>query len=306
MALVMTGVAVTDTALADERTGQRSERQINERFRGPVERMEQRQNRPARSFPANPGRDNSADAARSMPRPQPVRPDRQPTRNWGEGRAQVAQQAQEAQRGERSWNRGESGARERVWNRDDNRDRTRSWNRGENRNDSDRDRSRDARRSDYSSRDWGERQNRWQGDNRQDWRGDRNDRRTDWRDNNNAGRHDWRGDRRADRGDHRNWDRNSWRRDNRYDWRSYRDRNRSAYNIGRYYAPYRGYSYRRVSIGFSLGSMFYGNRYWINDPWSYRLPEVYGPYRWVRYYDDVLLVDVYSGQVVDVIYDFFW
>ena len=23
-------------------------------------------------------------------------------------------------------------------------------------------------------------------------------------------------------------------------------------------------------------------------------------------YDDVLLVDIYSGEVVDVIYDFFW
>jgi len=26
----------------------------------------------------------------------------------------------------------------------------------------------------------------------------------------------------------------------------------------------------------------------------------------VRYYDDVLLIDTYTGQVVDVIYDFFW
>ena len=55
-----------------------------------------------------------------------------------------------------------------------------------------------------------------------------------------------------------------------------------------------------------LGNLFFGSRYWINDPWRYRLPEVYGPYRWVRYYDDVLLVDIYSGEVVDVIYDFFW
>ena len=52
--------------------------------------------------------------------------------------------------------------------------------------------------------------------------------------------------------------------------------------------------------------MFFGSRYQINDPWRYRLPAVYGPYRWVRYYDDVLLVDIYSGEVVDVIYDFFW
>ena len=70
--------------------------------------------------------------------------------------------------------------------------------------------------------------------------------------------------------------------------------------------PYRNYSYRRFGIGGFLDSLFYSNRYWINDPWQYRLPEVYGPYRWVRYYDDVLLVDTYSGQVVDVIYDFFW
>ncbi len=111
------------------------------------------------------------------------------------------------------------------------------------------------------------------------------------------------------RGDNRNydrWDRRSWRSDNRYDWRDYRTSNRSVFRLGRYYSPYRNYSYSRVGIGFYLGSLFYGNRYWINDPWSYRLPEVYGPYRWVRYYDDVLLVNVYSGEVVDVIYDFFW
>ena len=61
-----------------------------------------------------------------------------------------------------------------------------------------------------------------------------------------------------------------------------------------------------AGIGFTLGNLFYSDRYWLNDPWQYRLPEVYGPYRWVRYYDDVLLVNTYSGEVVDVIYDFFW
>ena len=34
--------------------------------------------------------------------------------------------------------------------------------------------------------------------------------------------------------------------------------------------------------------------------------EFYGPYRWVRYYDDAVLVDIYSGEVVDVINNFFW
>jgi len=28
--------------------------------------------------------------------------------------------------------------------------------------------------------------------------------------------------------------------------------------------------------------------------------------RWIRYYDDALLVDTWNGEVVDVIYNFFW
>ncbi|MBU0863990.1 MAG: RcnB family protein [Alphaproteobacteria bacterium] len=73
-----------------------------------------------------------------------------------------------------------------------------------------------------------------------------------------------------------------------------------------YYSPYRNHRYTRFSIGFSLGSLFYSSRYWINDPWQYRLPPAYDGYRWVRYYNDAILVDTYSGQVVDVIHDFFW
>jgi hypothetical protein len=36
------------------------------------------------------------------------------------------------------------------------------------------------------------------------------------------------------------------------------------------------------------------------------LPASYDSYRWVRYYDDVILVDMRSGRIVDIIYDFFW
>ena len=105
--------------------------------------------------------------------------------------------------------------------------------------------------------------------------------------------------------DHRRWDRR-WRDNRTYDWQRYRNQNRIVFRIGTYYSPYRNYNYRRLNIGYSLDSLFYSNRYWINDPWNYRLPQTYGPYRWIRYYDDVLLVDMYSGEVVDVIYDFFW
>lgn len=139
-------------------------------------------------------------------------------------------------------------------------------------------------------------------DGRSTWRdGDRNDswRNDGWRDD---GR---RADRRAYSGNHRRWDR-EWRHNDRYDWREYRNHNRHIYRAGRYYAPYSGYHYRRLSIGFGLDTMFFSSRYWIDDPSYYRLPPAYGPYRWVRYYDDALLVDIYSGEVVDVIYDFFW
>ena len=106
--------------------------------------------------------------------------------------------------------------------------------------------------------------------------------------------------------DYRVWDRNDWRRHSRYDWYRHRATNRGLFSIGRYYSPYRSHRYRRIGIGYTLDNLFFGSRYWIDDPWRYRLPEVYGPYRWVRYYDDVLLVDIYNGDVVDVIYDFFW
>ena len=137
----------------------------------------------------------------------------------------------------------------------------------------------------------------------------RDDRRADWRDDRRDNRQSYRSGYRDGRNtgynDSRRWDRR-WRDNRRYDWSGYRNSNRHVYRIGRYYSPYRDYSYRRLSIGFSLDSLFFSNRYWINDPWQYRLPEVYGPYRWVRYYDDVLLVNTYSGEVVDVIHDFFW
>jgi Ni/Co efflux regulator RcnB len=114
-----------------------------------------------------------------------------------------------------------------------------------------------------------------------------------------------RGEVRHGDGDHdRDWSRD-WRNDHRYDWHNHRHHHRSLFRLGRYYDPY-GWGYRRWSIGFSLWPSYYGSNYWLNDPWMYRLPPAYGPYRWVRYYDDALLVNIYTGQVVDVIYNFFW
>ena len=155
-------------------------------------------------------------------------------------------------------------------------------------------------RQDRTERRVERRDNEWRGDARR--AANNNDR---WRNNNSGWRNEnnnWRGN---DRRDERRWD-SRWRDNNRYNWQQYRNTNRVVFRLGSYSAPYRNYSYRRVGVGYRLDSLFFGNRYWINNPWQYRLPDVHGPYRWVRYYDDVLLVDIYSGQVVDVIHDFFW
>ncbi len=137
-------------------------------------------------------------------------------------------------------------------------------------------------------------------DARRDWQNDRDRReiRRDWRDNSHG---DYR-----EAGRRYSWDRD-WRRDQRYDWQRYRQTHRHVYRGPHYYAP-RGwdYGYRRFSIGIALWSGLYADRYWIGDPGYYRLPPAYGPLRWVRYYDDALLVDIRSGYVVDVIHDFFW
>lgn len=101
-----------------------------------------------------------------------------------------------------------------------------------------------------------------------------------------------------------NWNRD-WRRDPRYNYQDWR-RNNRGYNFGRYYAPRGwGFGYRQFSLGAILSAPLFAQNYWIDDPFDYRLPPAYGPYRWVRYYDDVILVDTRDGRVVDVIHSFF-
>lgn len=86
------------------------------------------------------------------------------------------------------------------------------------------------------------------------------------------------------------------------DWRDYRGRNRGVYARGNWRAPFR---YNRFRPGVRIGAPYYASRYWINDPWRYRLPPA-GAYRWVRHYDDVILVDPRRGVVIRVIPGFFF
>lgn len=100
-----------------------------------------------------------------------------------------------------------------------------------------------------------------------------------------------------------NWNRN-WRNEGHYDWRRYRDSHRSIFHLGIYFDPF-GYGYQPFDIGYSLPPVYFGQQYWI-DPEMYELPYPPPGAAWVRYWNDAVLVDTYSGQVIDVIHDFFW
>lgn len=55
-----------------------------------------------------------------------------------------------------------------------------------------------------------------------------------------------------------------------------------------------------------IGFGYFGPRYVIAQPWRYHLPRPGYNQQWVRHYNDVLLVDVRRGFVVDVIRGFYF
>lgn len=94
------------------------------------------------------------------------------------------------------------------------------------------------------------------------------------------------------------------RRELRDDRRDYRRSDR-GYNRGAYAGP-RGYRYRPVTVGYRFQPSFYGRNYWVNDWSSYRLARPGYNQQWVRYGNDVVLVDIRSGRVLRVQNRFFY
>ncbi|WP_235536235.1 MULTISPECIES: RcnB family protein [unclassified Sphingomonas] len=250
------------------------------------------------------------EANRAVERPAPVMTPRA---------APTPDASARAPRAERSWNRGgdNGAAPQRSWNRGGDtqaaqqrdatrgstpgEDRRRSWNRG-----GQNDQANQGNRDDRTGRNWTRDGNRGAANDRdRRWNNDRRDGSGDGRtwDRNDRDRRGWAD--RDGRRDNDRWNRN-WRTDRRYDWRDYRNHNRGIYRLPRYVAPRWGYSYQRWYPGYRWDPWFYGSSYWISDPWSYRLPAAYGDYRWVRYYDDAVLVDIRTGEIIDIIYSFFF
>jgi len=73
-----------------------------------------------------------------------------------------------------------------------------------------------------------------------------------------------------------------------------------------YASPYRGWRYRPVTIGYQLRPAFYGSRYYITDFGRYRLNAPGRWQRWIRYGDDLLLVNVRTGRVLQVLRNRYW
>jgi Ni/Co efflux regulator RcnB len=180
----------------------------------------------------------------------------------------------------------------------------------------------DWRRLQGARPDQGGRDGHWRGDGRSG-DGPRGDRQGDHRGdgdrwNGRDGDQRWNGDRRNDG----NWDRRrgDWNRgDRRGDW-DRGDHGRPQWRAGAY--PHSFHSARRYHIGayrrpphfythvWSFGEFlpgtWFGPDYLIDEWWDYDLPAPPPGYDWVRVGDDALLVDEYTGRIVQVVRNLFW
>lgn len=95
------------------------------------------------------------------------------------------------------------------------------------------------------------------------------------------------------------------RREYREDWRDYRRDHADRFRPGAYRGP-QGYRYRPVTPGYRFAPNYYSRPYWV-DYRAYRLAAPrFGWQRWVRYGNDVVLVDTRTGRVVQVYDRFFY
>ena len=143
-------------------------------------------------------------------------------------------------------------------------------------------------------------------EDRRDWRADRREDRRDWRHDRREDRREWRDDRR----DHRR----DWRDDRRHDRYVRRDDRRWRGHYWqpqhRYRAPVRyvrpaGYRHVRWGVGHRLPPAYYARPYYV-DYRAYRLPPPPRGHHWVRHDNDVILVALATGLVLDVLYDLYY
>ena len=131
-----------------------------------------------------------------------------------------------------------------------------------------------------------------------------------WRDRDRRGDgrrdHDRRdGDRRWSDG--RDWDRHDDRRDyRRWERGRYPSVYFSSYRYRHAWRPPSGFYVRSWGYGDFYPRSWFGPSYWILDPWQYDLPLPPPGFDWVRSGSDALLIDQYTGRIVQVVRNIFW
>jgi Ni/Co efflux regulator RcnB len=86
---------------------------------------------------------------------------------------------------------------------------------------------------------------------------------------------------------------------------SWRGRNFNRFRGPAFIWP-RGFSYRRWASGAFLPSIFWSPQFWFNDWGMLGIGAPPPGRRWVRYGPDLLLVNIHTRRIEDVIYDVFF
>ena len=79
----------------------------------------------------------------------------------------------------------------------------------------------------------------------------------------------------------------------------------NRYRIGAYRQPY-GFYVRSWGFGDFLPRGWFARDYWLDDFLDYDLPYPPPGYEWVRVGGDAIMVDQYTGRIVQVVRGIFW
>ena len=71
-------------------------------------------------------------------------------------------------------------------------------------------------------------------------------------------------------------------------------------------ATFACWAYRPVTVGYKLRSAFFAPRYYVSDYGAFGLRSSGRNRQWIRYGDDILLVNIRTGRVLQVIHNRYW
>jgi len=91
----------------------------------------------------------------------------------------------------------------------------------------------------------------------------------------------------------------------REDWMDYRKAHPEAFKIGAYVGP-DGYVYEPRAVGYVFAPDYLTEKYWLNDYATYHLGAPPAGQRYIRYGNDVALIDIATGKVISVYSPFFY